>query len=339
MAPFPRSHFASADIQVADIQPPLPGLSFCSSPTLMPALDWAYYPHIRDLILDAAPDDVIPSLRLTQRSVREYLDRRLANHILYVVKKGRLYTRVGHIQLAFQTENIASRIEAIDVYPPDLFEPHDAVGLHLPNLRYARLPCIGDLYNVLPKITSAPQCVIQAVLPKEAVEDVTLNFWVSKKTQKMVFVLPRRLSALRCRNVHYSPALSDVHMSELVIVLLPGLDNVWDENEEGVFIANRFKPDYLQSIMMECLRVPGSTLTLVGLEGLNRKIASETTIGDLLRRHFLKDFHFKRAVWPENHQGRRLHLLSLEEWKAQVPAQEWGLVSTLPECILDPCAR
>lgn len=305
----------------------------------MNTLDWACYPHIRDLILDAAPDDTIPALRLTQRPVREYLDRHLAKHILYIVKSGRLYTRAGHVQLAFQTAEVAPRIESIDIYPPDLFEPHDAVGLHLPNLRYARLPCIGDLYNVLPTIAPAPQCVIQAVLPKEAVEDVTLNFWTSEKTQKMIFVFPRRLSALYCRNVHYSPAVTDVRMSELVIVLLPGLDNVWGDDIDAVPVRNRFKPDYLQGIILECLRVPGDTLTLVGLEGLNRRIAGETTVGDLLRRHFLEDGHFKRAAWPENPLGRRLQLLPLEDWKAQVPAREWELVCTLPECVADPCAR
>lgn len=309
-----------------------------SSFTLMVTLDWAYYPHIRDLILDFAPDDAIPALRLAQRTVRDYIDRRLAKHILYVVKKGRLYTRVGHVQHAFQAAELAPRIEALDVYPPDLFESHDAVTLNLPNLQYARLPYIGDLYNVLPTIVPAPRCVVQAVLPHEAVEDVTLNFWTSKQTEKMVFVFPRRLSALRCRNVHYSPALSDVRISDLVLVLLPGLDFIWDDDVD-IPSLNRFRPDYLQGIVMECLRVPGVTMTLVGLEGLDRRIAGETTVGDLLRQHFLEDIHFKRTVWPQNPQGRRLQLLSLEQWKAQVPAQEWELVSTLPKCITDPCAR
>lgn len=303
----------------------------------MAILDWAYYPHIRDLILDAAPDDAIPSLRLTQRAVRDYLDRRLAQHILYVVKKGRLYTRTGHVQLAFQTADIAPQVKSLDVYTPDLFEPHDAVALHLPNLQYARLPCIGDLYNVLPAVAPAPPCVIQAILPKEPVEDVVLNFWTSEHTQKMVFVLPRRLSALRCRNVHYSSALSEVHVPELVLVLLPGLDDVWKDEVDGADSRYRYKPDCLQGIVKECLRSPGDSLTLVGLEGLAQKIAGKMTIGDLLHRHFLEDSHFKRAAWPQNPDGRRLRILSVEQWRSQIPAHEWELVATLPACITDPC--
>lgn len=51
----------------------------------MVKIDWKFFPHIRDLILDAAldsaPAGVIPALRLTERAVRDYIDRRLVEHV------------------------------------------------------------------------------------------------------------------------------------------------------------------------------------------------------------------------------------------------------------------
>lgn len=224
-------------------QPPPARPKMTPSSPPKPMLDWEYYPHIRDLILHHAPDEAIPNLRLTCRTVRDYLDAQLSRHILYVISKGRLYTRRGHVQLCFQTPEVAPRIQAMDIYTPaDQFEPGDPVALDLPNLEYARLPHIARLpdrsglryvRDVLPSVVPAPRCVIHAVgfspppleAPVPRWQPVLLTPWVSERTQKSIFVLPPMKSrAMIDEGIRYGSPSSGGGVAEIVLVLLPPAD-------------------------------------------------------------------------------------------------------------------
>lgn len=125
----------------------------------MSSLDWVCFPHIRDAILDCAIDDAhdgtIKALRLTERTVRDFIDRRIGRHIVCTVQCFSLSTLVGGIRLAFEDPTVAARVWTIDIRAGTSNCPPQPLAIpSLPNLKYARL-LPGGSESLLRRLTEA----------------------------------------------------------------------------------------------------------------------------------------------------------------------------------------
>lgn len=108
----------------------------------MPTLDWSFYPHIFESILEhvlhnaeahasvahgplrAFDDSLLRALRLTHRSIRDTIDRRVNNHAVTLLEPPVVYSYVGGIKLSYDAET-AARVRVLDVHPgfADKHEP------------------------------------------------------------------------------------------------------------------------------------------------------------------------------------------------------------------------
>lgn len=137
----------------------------------MTHIDWQSFPHIRDLILDAVLDSgeagVISALRLTERSVRDYIDHRVVRHVVHYVESDVTVTKTGII--AFSPESLsalAPRARLLDLHcgPWPSRQPPESAPPYFPNITCVRLHRDGQRH--LRRLIEAPQS------PKESVSTV-----------------------------------------------------------------------------------------------------------------------------------------------------------------------
>lgn len=218
----------------------------------MVLIDWAFYPHIRDLILDFAPDEAIPALRLTQRAVRDAVDRRIAEHAVYVIDPPRMYTKRGHINLPFQSRDLKWRTRMLDVHAgkSTSYNRNEGLPAHFPNVHCVRLHgqtsgvvverLLGGLSPSMvleskfnrkrflgEQLCAPSSCklplpvVIQPLIPR-ATEDyhIALGTFLTGCTTKLVAVFPQDLSKLHCDEIDFG-IHAETKETELVVLFLP----------------------------------------------------------------------------------------------------------------------
>lgn len=147
----------------------------------MPPVHWDInFPHIRDAILlyalEDGDDSTIRVLRLTQRAIHDYIDRRIVQHVECSVQSFNTTTAIGHVRLAFESENVASLVRVLDVVKGSSNDVRAWPAVSFPHLKYARLLCpghrmvldwlIADSSNVIliiPIVTSRPEAPYQTL--------------------------------------------------------------------------------------------------------------------------------------------------------------------------------
>lgn len=100
----------------------------------MPTLDWSFYPHIFESILEhvlhnaeahasvahgpqiESDDSLLRALRLTHRFIRDTIDGRVDNHAVTLLEPPVVYSYVRGIKLSYDAET-AGRVRVLDVHP------------------------------------------------------------------------------------------------------------------------------------------------------------------------------------------------------------------------------
>lgn len=95
---------------------------FPPTPLTMPSLDWTFFPHMLDTIVASAinqnlgHDGLIRALRLTNRYVKDVVDRRIAQHVIVAGCPPVLSAATGRVCLPFNEAAIAAPVTTLDTY-------------------------------------------------------------------------------------------------------------------------------------------------------------------------------------------------------------------------------
>lgn len=298
--------------------------------------DPSFYPHVLDLILDSATSNTLRALRLTNRSIQDLIDRRIAKHVLYIDWCNQMCTTEGQVCLAFTEPTVAERIRTLDVYPPDAgqYNPVDRkytddqeggvfcdfpfLRFNLPNLQTVRL--LGaDEHCLLTDICDPPETVIQLVHPGRFIPRLYVGESLGPRTRKCIAVLPTDSSTVRTSWVSWAVEQEEA-FQEKVLVFLPELDEVTWGGYGGVSGSPWMTLDRWEG------EDDPASITVVGWEGVRR-------------------FFLFRDRYPEDHllgfltddgddfHLRKIRFLTLEEWKDELTHDEWNSVASLPEAL------
>lgn len=308
----------------------------------MVKIDWKFFPHIRDLILDAAldsaPAGVIPALRLTERAVRDYIDRRLVEHVELDLADGLTFTKTARVTLLLaRLQALASHVRVLDVYSG---RGHADVSLNqkafpsFPNARYVRIHAgcerrFCDLLCPSGGVASEPPIPRLASVVYEVTGALASSTFPRPRPNaaRSIIPLPKNLECL-ARPV---PCNLEKYVSdgdELVILLLdqlnsaPPLTSVLDIYD--IFRDRNRVPDAYSYYKLQ-----EDILRFVRLRNHRRRRC--TVVG--APRSWSVKFAETLAATPVPGLLDRLpRFLTLEEWRNEITPEEWRLVETLPPC-------
>lgn len=341
-----------------------------SSDEAMVLIDWAFYPHIRDLILDFAPEEAIPTLRLTQRAVRDAVDRRIAEHAVYVIDPPRLYTKRGHIGLSFESRGLKWRTRMLDVHAGTTrgYGRNEGLPAHFPSVQFVRLhgqTSSGVVERLLegltPPMVSNPKLSRAHFLGedlyvhsvREQPLPVAIQPVVSRRTEdyhialgtfltgaysrltKLIAVLPQDLSKLHCDEIEFGIS-GETEDTELVVLFLPSFNPEPPADElllKCKYSYHKFSWDIHGAFMCDAGR-----LTIVGLK------TWEENTGDpdpemSWEAAFQEIVDEEGECTPDWNPVPKVRTLTIEEWRKEISEEEWVAVESLPGCCWEMCAN
>lgn len=296
------------------------------------AINWAFYPHILDCVLEFASAESVDALCLLDLSICDHVDR-IAKHVVCIDQGDPLYTRAGRrVRLPICGQPLARRVRTLDIYPKTIRrslepEPH----LPFPDLDYIRL--LGnDDGTYMPHICDTTGTIIQLVLPRVPAERFKIGGRVDLRTERRIAVFPSDLSKVRARSVTWNSPGGSMFM-ERTIVFLPELNNALDNVPEARASSVRDAslklrnitggPDAVRSVIVVGLEhcvahTSNDALRYLGDAGQTKFESSRTYLADLCFPGIPED-------------ERDIRFLSIEEWRTETTETEWSLVASLPD--------
>lgn len=287
------------------------------------SIDLAYFPHILDLILDSISSGTVRALRATNRAIRDEVDRRIVNHVLYICWTGDMFSRHGHVQLPFECPELAPQVRTLDFSPTDVNDnrvPDWLVTRNLPNLECVRLLGI-DQQQWLQHMCDPPKTVIQLVRTVHTTGyHAQVGGGVAIRSERVITVLPSDLSTMRAGDLYWSNMM-ELGPWEKVLVFLPGLNTALGHYSDSLFPPADF---------FRCHVGHGSdeiSATVVGCEeciGFDNFASSHV---DLMAQ--LSRFCAPGAEYP----AENVRFITLDQWRGEISTYEWEMVATLPDAV------
>lgn len=309
----------------------------------MPGLDWDYFPHVRDAILEFVLEDkhngTIHALRLTQRAVRDFLDRRLVRHVVYTLQPRHFYTLVGKVQLRFVDPHVAARVRVLDVRPGS--RPHNGIAncppcVQFPCVRYARVFCRKGASALAPLVKGASDLtVIYAVPFSENLPDTSPIIGSHKfQPSRSIALLPIR----RSDSVWDSYTIP-APQSEPVLAFV--------QSDSGPSTPHEVRPEYrtIEELHLRGLRLSELHLSELCvrfypdkkrqfiLAGSSNPTGQRQWAGMIRFRHLSVRYYsgdnldFRRDRMPD------VTRISWSEWWDELTCEEQELIQHLPEVL------
>lgn len=297
----------------------------------MPPLHWDInFPHICDAILNLAlgdPDDAtIRALRLTQRAIREFIDRRIVQHIECTVQSISLSTAAGHVRLPFEDERVAAQVRILDVCKGRGNTPRTWPAVSFPNLGHARLLAVGHRV-VLDWLISDSSDVTLIVAISASLGDtayLALRMHTSASVSRTITLVPapknrRPFSPEEANDLNALGGLVGLQPEELSIYsrgFMSCVTTVEDVADTG---EGSDRAEYIQ--------------VRQGQKNSVQRIKDCVVAGQ-------KDMTLARVIEVEHYGGpawtfdRRY--VSPAEWREGLSDEEWDLINSIPESIWTP---
>lgn len=294
----------------------------------MHQLDWECFPHIRDAIIECVIDDAnvetIRALRLTERAARDFIDRRIGQHVVCTVRFFSLSTAVGGVQLDFRNAHVAARVRAVDVCGDPLNRPAQSLAIpSFHNVRYARLLSGGSISLLLRLIEGSTNVtlIMPLVSPFCCYEEL-LPWRVDDAISRSITIVPRYICPKSYQSGISFPASSEAAAEIYAFAELVGK-----------------KPDELpfQRGFISAIR----TIEIVDGASQNKLSGAFWPTGRHVDRFIIAGneqmtrevvrLHESGLLSPDLRPRIPYRHVSMAEWRRELSDEEWGLIESIPD--------
>lgn len=288
------------------------------------------FPHIRDAILNFAlgdPDDAtIRALRLTQRSIREFVDRRIVQHIECTVQSFSLSTMAGHVRLSFEDERVAAQVRILDVCKGGGKTPRAWPAVSFPNLRHARLLAVGHRIVLDWLISDSLDVILIVPIPasKSDTAYLALRIHTSPSVSRTITLVPapkssRPFSPEETNDLNALGRLVGQQPEELSRYRRGFMSCVTTVEDVGDTGEGSDRPEYIQVRQEQKSEI--------------QRIKDCVVAGqkDMTLAKVIEVEHYGRPAWRFDRR-----YVSPAEWREELSDEEWELINSIPESAWTP---
>lgn len=294
----------------------------------MQQLDWECFPHIRDDILDCVIDDAhvetIRALRLTERAARDFIDRRIGQHVVCTVRSFSLSTAIGGIWLDFRNPRVTARVQTIDVCEGSMDRQAQNLAIpSFPNVKYARLLRGGSKSLLLRLIEGATNVTLIMPLasPSDCYKQI-LPWRVDDAISRSITIVPRYMCPKSYQSGISFPASSQEAAEIAAFADLVGKKPNELPFQRGFISAIRtidVVDGAAQNKLSGAFWPTGrhvDRFIIAGNEKMTREVVRLHESGLLSPGH--------RPRIPYRH-------VSMMEWRRELSNAEWALIESIPD--------
>ncbi|EJT46080.1 hypothetical protein A1Q1_05410 [Trichosporon asahii var. asahii CBS 2479] len=327
------------------------------------ALDANRFPHLLDAVVNAVIDGEdetsIHSLRRTNHSVRDFIDRHIVRHVACTRRddevcdeNGRprrvfaVFTAVGRVRLDYGRPRVAARVRTLDIYADKLAlslpaHLHTCEPIQFPNLRYVRMFC--DRWTELRGWISRDASGITMIIPITASR---ASFWsillyaAPRAFRRWITVAPAQMFSDGRPDEPFTWSSDPLERSNAPEDTATGVNHSIlhqdpVETSEFAELTGRRPSDlpFGKSFVSSVLTFEEAAEEL---KTDQQRALGQVTIRDCalagperLTRHFVDEY--RSESWnpcPEEYPCR---FVTLSGWRAQMTDEEWELVQSIPK--------